>query len=188
MQARYRSRKTDKSSLIIPIFPEISDSALITETLFGIFCPFGQESSSPLLGNRGRRNQANDRIYVPSGWRKGEIVKLEVADVDDRARVIRLQSKNSNNKGCACCSSEEGNPLGTSVRHGMQRTRKATLKDFWLMICVGAPMGITAHKTRSSYRRYRIVDERDLREATESLQAYLKTQTLVVVPIKKSVW
>jgi integrase len=48
-------------------------------------------------------------------------------------------------------------------------------------------MRITGHKTASMYRRYRIVDERDLREATESLQAYLKTQpqNTVVVPLKK---
>ena len=50
-------------------------------------------------------------------------------------------------------------------------------------------MRITGHKTASMYRRYRIVDERDLKEATESLQAYLKTQpkTPVVVPIKRTV-
>jgi len=46
-------------------------------------------------------------------------------------------------------------------------------------------MEITGHKTRSMYRRYRIVDERDLREATERLQAHLREQpkTSVVVPI-----
>ena len=37
-------------------------------------------------------------------------------------------------------------------------------------------MEITGHKTRSMYRRYRIVDERDLREATERLQAHLEEQ------------
>ena len=49
-------------------------------------------------------------------------------------------------------------------------------------------MRITGHKTASMYRRYRIVDERDLREATESLQEYLETQSqsAVVVPIKKA--
>jgi hypothetical protein len=38
------------------------------------------------------------------------------------------------------------------------------------------------------YRRYRIVDERDLREATESLNAYLEAQpkTASVVPMKKA--
>jgi integrase len=48
-------------------------------------------------------------------------------------------------------------------------------------------MRITGHKTASMYRRYRIVDERDLKEATENLQAYLATQpkTPVVVPLKK---
>ncbi len=46
-------------------------------------------------------------------------------------------------------------------------------------------MGITGHKTNSMYRRYRIVDERDLREATEKLQAHLQDQSKasVVVPI-----
>ena len=46
-------------------------------------------------------------------------------------------------------------------------------------------MEITGHKTRSMYRRYRIVDERDLREATERLQAHLLEQpkTTVIVPI-----
>jgi len=46
-------------------------------------------------------------------------------------------------------------------------------------------MEITGHKTRSMYRRYRIVDERDLREATEKLQAHLEEQPKVpvLVPI-----
>ena len=50
-------------------------------------------------------------------------------------------------------------------------------------------MRITGHKTASMYRRYRIVDERDLTEATESLEAYLKAQPQnpVVVPIQKAV-
>ncbi len=37
-------------------------------------------------------------------------------------------------------------------------------------------MEITGHKTRSMYRRYRIVDERDLREASEKLQNHLEKQ------------
>ena len=50
-------------------------------------------------------------------------------------------------------------------------------------------MRITGHKTASMYRSYRIVDERDLREATQSLNAYLATQptTTVVAPIRKAV-
>ena len=38
-------------------------------------------------------------------------------------------------------------------------------------------MRITGHKTASMYRRYRIVDERDLKEATETLEHYLETQS-----------
>jgi integrase len=35
-------------------------------------------------------------------------------------------------------------------------------------------MRITGHKTASMYPRYRIVNERDLREATQSLNGYLR--------------
>ena len=47
-------------------------------------------------------------------------------------------------------------------------------------------MKITGHKTRSMYRRYRIVDERDLREATDRLQAYLNEQpkASITVPMR----
>ena len=34
-------------------------------------------------------------------------------------------------------------------------------------------MKITGHKTPSMYRRYRIVDESELREAQEKMQQYL---------------
>ena len=46
-------------------------------------------------------------------------------------------------------------------------------------------MEITGHKTRSMYRRYRIVDERDLREATERLEGHLQEQstTPTVIPV-----
>jgi hypothetical protein len=48
-------------------------------------------------------------------------------------------------------------------------------------------MRIIGHKTASMYRRYRIVDERDLKEATQSLNAYLATQptATVVAPMKR---
>lgn len=46
-------------------------------------------------------------------------------------------------------------------------------------------MEITGHKTRSMYRRYRIVDETDLREATERLQAHLEGQDgAKVIPLR----
>ena len=47
-------------------------------------------------------------------------------------------------------------------------------------------MKITGHKTESMYRRYRIVDERDLREATERLQSHLEehSNAATVKPIK----
>ena len=47
---------------------------------------------------------------------------------------------------------------------------------------------ITGHKTASMYPRYRIFNERDLREATQSLNGYLETQPTitVVAPIRKA--
>ena len=46
-------------------------------------------------------------------------------------------------------------------------------------------MQITGHKTPSIYRGFRIVDERDLREATEKLQAHLAEQPRapVIIPV-----
>jgi len=46
-------------------------------------------------------------------------------------------------------------------------------------------MQITGHMTPFIYRRYRIVDERDLREATEKLQAHLAEQPRapVIIPV-----
>jgi hypothetical protein len=47
-------------------------------------------------------------------------------------------------------------------------------------------MKITGHKTNSMYRRYRIVDEDELRQAQEQQQAFLKNQTAArkVVPLR----
>jgi integrase len=46
-------------------------------------------------------------------------------------------------------------------------------------------MEITGHKTRSMYRRYRIVDEKDLMEAAEKLQTHLESQAgAKVIPIR----
>src|SRR4030095_14563039 len=47
-------------------------------------------------------------------------------------------------------------------------------------------MRITGHKTNSMYRRYRIVDEDELRQAQEEQQAFLKNQTTArkVVPLR----
>jgi integrase len=180
---------------------------------------------SALLGNlNGVVSELVEFAYL-SGWRKGEVVKLEITDVDEWARVVRLNSKNSKNKeprilpltgrlweivearlkdrrpGCPWLFHRNGKPI-KDFRDAWETACKASNLEGLLvhdlrrsaarnLSRAGVPesvaMGITGHKTRSMYRRYRIVDERDLREATESLQAYLKTQpqTAVVVPLKK---
>jgi integrase len=63
--------------------------------------------------------------------------------------------------------------LGGVIPHDLRRCAA------WNLSRAGVPevvaMNITGHKTNSMYRRYRIVDERDLREATERLQQHLGT-------------
>ena len=73
--------------------------------------------------------------------------------------------------------------LGGVIVHDLRRCAARNLARAGVREDVA--MEITGHKTRSMYRRYRIVDERDLREATERLQTHLQeqTKTPVVVPV-----
>jgi hypothetical protein len=47
-------------------------------------------------------------------------------------------------------------------------------------------MKITGHKTASMYRRYRIIDEAELREAQQQMQRHLKAQSKSKVAVAKA--
>jgi len=68
---------------------------------------------------------------------------------------------------------KESKLTGTLV-HDLRRTAARNLSRAGVREEVA--MEITGHKTRSMYRRYRIVDERDLRETTKKLQTHLESQ------------
>jgi hypothetical protein len=61
-----------------------------------------------------------------------------------------------------------------SVPHDLRRCAARNLSRAGVPESVA--MGITKHKTRSMYRRYRIVDEPDLIEATKALLSHLQRQ------------
>ena len=69
--------------------------------------------------------------------------------------------------------SEKKKYIGTIV-HDLRRCAARNLSRAGVHEDVA--MEITGHKTRSMYRRYRIVDERDLRDATARLQEHLERQ------------
>jgi integrase len=73
--------------------------------------------------------------------------------------------------------------VGTIV-HDLRRCAARNLSRAGVPEAVA--MEITGHKTRSMYRRYRIVDERDLREAAERLQSHLETQGAAKVAVKRA--
>jgi integrase len=70
----------------------------------------------------------------------------------------------------ACDAAE----LGGVIPHDLRRCAARNLSRAGVPEVVA--MSITGHKTNSMYRRYRIVDERDLREATEKMQLHLAAQ------------
>jgi len=65
-------------------------------------------------------------------------------------------------------------PIEGTLIHDLRRCAARNLSRAGVPETVA--MEITGHKSRSMYRRYRIVDERDLREGIEKLQAHLETQ------------
>jgi integrase len=111
--------------------------------------------------------------------------------IQDRAKVRRLD--------CPAVFHHDGHKIGQFKKSWATACKKSGIKGTLvhdLRRCAarnlsraGVPeavaMEITGHKTRSMYRRYRIVDERDLREATERLQSHLDGQdSAKVIPLR----
>jgi integrase len=73
------------------------------------------------------------------------------------------------------------------VFHYRNGKKIGDIRKKWDKACAAAKLdGVTGHKTNSMYRRYRIVDEDELRQAQEKQQAFLKNQTTArkVVPLR----
>lgn len=124
---------------------------------------------------RSENSKNKEARILPLNGRLWEIVQA-------KARERRLD--------CPFVFHHGGQKIGDFRKRWKRATRECGLE--WLIVhdlrrCAarnlsraGVPesvaMEITGHKTRSMYRRYRIVDERDLREATERVQAHLHKQ------------
>ncbi len=114
--------------------------------------------------------------------------------IQDRLRERRLDRpfvfhKNGQKIGDfrkAWRSACKANGLDETLVHDLRRCAARNLSRSGVPESVA--MEITGHKTRSMYRCYRIVDERDLREAMERQQAHLDAspKVPVVVPISKT--
>jgi hypothetical protein len=61
-----------------------------------------------------------------------------------------------------------------TIVHDLRRCAAQNL--FLVGVAQAVAIKITGHKTRSMYRHYRIIDEKDLREAAARLQAHLDEQ------------
>lgn len=138
-------------------------------------------------------------------WRdvdlQGRVVRLRIENSKNKeARVLPLTGrlleiiearKEERRLDCPYVFHREGQPVGDfkkawktackksgltgTLVHDLRRCAARNLSRAGVREQIA--MGITGHKTSSMYRRYRIVDESDLRDATERLQAHLESQT-----------
>jgi len=92
----------------------------------------------------------------------------------DCAHVFRNGAKPVGDFRKAWKSACEAAGLQGVIVHDLRRCAARNLSRSGVPEAVA--MEITGHKTRSMYRRYRIVDERDLLEAGERLDSYLQAQ------------
>lgn len=148
-------------------------------------------------------------------WRdvdlSGKVVRLRIANSKTKeAQVLPLTGRlweiiqvqvQRRILECPYVFHREGQPIGDFRKAWKRACKEAGVSDLLihdLRRCAArnlsragvqreVAMKITGHKTESMYRRYRIVDERDIKEATERMQAHLaeqvKPQQPVIVPI-----
>jgi integrase len=92
----------------------------------------------------------------------------------DSPFVFHLDGEQVGDFRKAWSTARKASGLDSTLVHDLRRCAARNLSRAGVPEAVA--MEITGHKTRSMYRRYRIVDERDLREATERLQMHLENQ------------
>lgn len=137
-------------------------------------------------------------------WRdvdiRGRVVRLRIENSKNKeARILPLTGRlwemtqervRERRLDCPFVFHHEGRKLGDFKKAWKTACKKSGLEGTLIhdlrrcaarnLSRAGVPetvaMEITGHKSRSMYRRYRIVDERDLREGIEKLQAHLETQ------------
>ena len=141
----------------------------------------------------------------------GKVVRLRIANSKTKeAQVLPLTGRlweiihaqvQRQLPDCPYVFHRDGQPIGDFRKAWKRACKEAGVSDLLihdLRRCAArnlsragvqreVAMKITGHKTESMYRRYRIVDERDIKEATERMQAHLaeqvKPQQPVIVPI-----
>ena len=168
--------------------------------------PDGLKSLIEFLYLSGWRKGAGRKLEWRDVDLSGKIVRLRIANSKTKeAQVLPLTGRlweiiqvqlQRRLPECPYVFHREGQPIGDFRKAWKRACKEAGVSDLLIhdlrrcaarnLSRAGVPrevaMKITGHKTESMYRRYRIVDERDIKEATERMQAHLADQVQPVQP------